>query len=225
VDKRLEATRNRQRLLESAKEVIARRGVDVKMSDLAQEAGLGVATVYRNFADKAGLIHALVEIGLADLVESLHSPPRGDAGFAFVAVWTEILQAMIANRALADYLADRISGLPTLDDLRRQLYEVFETELLAAQESGFIRPDVTVIDLRLATMALGRLLPSRVVSGEVELLVRLQGVMLDGLRTAVPMALLPIQTTRDHLTRALDQPQEGQSEPFRRGRRSWEREG
>jgi AcrR family transcriptional regulator len=44
---RRDAERNRQAILGAAKTVFARRGLAASLEDVAQEAGLGVGTVYR----------------------------------------------------------------------------------------------------------------------------------------------------------------------------------
>jgi AcrR family transcriptional regulator len=57
---RADARRNRERILESAREVFAEYGVDAQMDDVAQRAGVGVGTVYRHFPTKEALMVELV---------------------------------------------------------------------------------------------------------------------------------------------------------------------
>ncbi len=57
---RADARRNRERILESAREVFAEFGVDAQMDDVAQRAGVGVGTVYRHFPTKEALMVELV---------------------------------------------------------------------------------------------------------------------------------------------------------------------
>src|SRR5690348_5121309 len=56
---RVDAARNRARILAAAAEVFAERGLDVTLDDIAAHAGLGVGTVYRRFADREALVDAL----------------------------------------------------------------------------------------------------------------------------------------------------------------------
>ena len=58
---RKDAERNRQRILEAAREVFATRGLSATLDDIAHHAGVGVGTVYRRFPDKEQLIDALFE--------------------------------------------------------------------------------------------------------------------------------------------------------------------
>src|SRR4029450_851776 len=56
---RRDAEINRQRLLTSASELFAQRGLDVTLNDIAHHAGVGVGTAYRRFANKGEVMAAL----------------------------------------------------------------------------------------------------------------------------------------------------------------------
>src|SRR5262245_57438158 len=64
---RADARRNRQRVLEAAEEVLSRAGVSARMEEIAQQAGVGVGTVYRNFQTKEALIAAIMRKRLRTL--------------------------------------------------------------------------------------------------------------------------------------------------------------
>src|SRR3954449_7210470 len=66
---RADAERNRQRLIDAAREVFAERGLDATLDDIADHAGVGVGTAYRRFPSKDDLIDALFEQELAGIVE------------------------------------------------------------------------------------------------------------------------------------------------------------
>jgi len=58
---RRDAARNRQRILDAARELFAQRGLSATLNDIAHHAGVGVGTVYRRFPDKSQLIDGLFE--------------------------------------------------------------------------------------------------------------------------------------------------------------------
>lgn len=59
---RADAARNRAALLAAAQRILGRDGVDgLSMDRVAQDACVGVGTVYRRFGDRAGLIYALLD--------------------------------------------------------------------------------------------------------------------------------------------------------------------
>jgi AcrR family transcriptional regulator len=84
---RRDAQRNRERILESAREVFAARGFAATLDDVAHHAGVGIGTVYRRFPTKEELIEAVFTDRLEDLVTlaeealSAESPWEGLTGF------------------------------------------------------------------------------------------------------------------------------------------------
>lgn len=69
---RADAQRNRERILEAARELIAEHGGAVEMTDIAEAAGVGVGTLYRRFPDKHALVVELLREkfrGLAALMQ------------------------------------------------------------------------------------------------------------------------------------------------------------
>jgi AcrR family transcriptional regulator len=55
---RADAQRNRERILEVAKEAFARSGADTSLDDIANEAGVGPGTLYRHFPTREALLEA-----------------------------------------------------------------------------------------------------------------------------------------------------------------------
>jgi AcrR family transcriptional regulator len=56
---RKDVARNRQRLLDAAKEVFAERGLDATLDDIARHAGVGAGTAYRHFGSRLEIIKAI----------------------------------------------------------------------------------------------------------------------------------------------------------------------
>jgi AcrR family transcriptional regulator len=56
---RRDAERNRERVLAAAASAMLREGRSIPMATIASEAGVGVATIYRSYADRDALLHAL----------------------------------------------------------------------------------------------------------------------------------------------------------------------
>jgi len=58
---RADAARNRQALIDAAQRLFSTRGLSVTLDDIAEEAGVNVATAYRNFRNKHELTGAFLE--------------------------------------------------------------------------------------------------------------------------------------------------------------------
>jgi AcrR family transcriptional regulator len=57
---RADARANRSRIIDAAHAVFREQGVDAEMKEIAERAGVGIATLYRNFATREDLAAAMV---------------------------------------------------------------------------------------------------------------------------------------------------------------------
>src|SRR6202035_3127512 len=56
---RSDAQRNRERILEVAKDAFTRSGANTSLDDIAREAGVGPGTLYRHFPSREALLEAV----------------------------------------------------------------------------------------------------------------------------------------------------------------------
>src|SRR4051812_7837059 len=57
--RRADARRNRDKILEAARAAFADGGADMSMAEVSRRAGVGMATLYRNFPGRRELLEAL----------------------------------------------------------------------------------------------------------------------------------------------------------------------
>ena len=104
---RADAERNRRRLLDAAEALFRERGLDVGVAEIAERAGVGRGTLFRNFPSKEDLIAAIVVERMAEAVDRgrmlLDAPDPGEALFEFLA---EIAGRQQLDRALFEAVAD-----------------------------------------------------------------------------------------------------------------------
>src|SRR5437763_4699380 len=102
---RADAERNRRRLLEAAQALFREQGLDVSVAEIAEAAGLGRGTLFRNFASKEDLIAAVVAERMHEAAlrgrELLDAPDPEEALFEFIA---EIVGRQQLDRAVFDAL-------------------------------------------------------------------------------------------------------------------------
>jgi len=65
---RADAVRNRERLMDVAKQAFAEIGPDVSLEEIARRAGVGIGTLYRHFPTKEALYEAIVVIRIDDVI-------------------------------------------------------------------------------------------------------------------------------------------------------------
>ncbi|MFC9590043.1 TetR/AcrR family transcriptional regulator [Streptomyces sp. NPDC056944] len=146
---RADARRNRARVLEAAETVLARDGVAASMRAVAQEAGVGLGTIYRHFPTRETLYEAILVARMERLIE--HAPAlreAEDAGAAFFGFFTDIVDNATRMRALADVLADAGMDVKAgLSEVGSAVRSAVEALLIRAQQEGAVREDLRLPEL------------------------------------------------------------------------------
>jgi AcrR family transcriptional regulator len=140
----------RERLLTAAAEVFARQGIDAPMSEVADAAGAGVASVYRRFASKRELLAALVVLRLDQIARAARAAVR-DSGDRWSAL-TAMLHSLVDRLAADDFLGDAraaVASHPDVVTATERATEALERVLAEARHEGRLRADATTLDLRL----------------------------------------------------------------------------
>jgi AcrR family transcriptional regulator len=142
---RVDAQRNRVRVLEAAESVFAAEGLGAPVDLIAEKAGVGVGTLYRHFPTKEKLFEAI----LVDRIETLAAETRcrstaDDPGAAFFG----FLQHMVAEAASKRDLIMALAGAGlefevVAADAKTELQIGIQELLGRAQRAGAVRPDVT----------------------------------------------------------------------------------
>ncbi|MGE2714441.1 TetR/AcrR family transcriptional regulator [Mycolicibacterium litorale] len=180
--KRVDAQRNVDALLEAAKTVFARSGVDAPAKEITDEAGVGVGTLYRHFPRRADLVAAVLarEIdacaAIAPELSAAHAP--WEALARWLVRFTEFVGT---KRGLAGALNSADPSFETLFGYFLQRLEPVVTTLIdAAVTTGDLRSDVNAKDLMYAVALLCQPVPDENFGYNQ----RLVGVFLDGLNAA-----------------------------------------
>ncbi|MGW4207558.1 TetR/AcrR family transcriptional regulator [Lentzea sp. NPDC004789] len=136
---RADAARNREKVLEAARELFASKGYDVPLDEIAGLAGVGPGTVYRHFPTKQALFQAVTEARVTAMISAADEPATDpkEALFAF-------LGRMAEEASVKRDMSDAITVSP---QLRKDLHAALGTLLQRAQEAGSVRTDVTATDL------------------------------------------------------------------------------
>ncbi|MGL4178492.1 MAG: helix-turn-helix domain-containing protein [Dermatophilaceae bacterium] len=154
---RSDATRNASAILDAARAVVAERGIDAPMSEIARRAGLAVGTLYRHHPTKHDLVAAVVADSAAQAAEIAESASarvvsgEQTAGDAFGSTIREIAAIYAADRAFKERLgtydpADPLRGI-TAGSVEERALAAAAALLALAQNKGAVRRDVTAADL------------------------------------------------------------------------------
>jgi AcrR family transcriptional regulator len=139
---RADARRNRERILEAAKDVFGEQGADAQMDDVARRAGVGVGTVYRHFPNKDVLMGELVTEKFRSFTQAAgEALENEDAWKGFCGLLEDTAAHMAENVALQDALRTTSAAFEYAEPARLELNAQLERLVKRAQKEGKLRKD------------------------------------------------------------------------------------
>ncbi|MGW0944027.1 TetR/AcrR family transcriptional regulator [Streptomyces sp. NPDC002623] len=199
---RADALRNRERIVAAAREMFTEFGPGVPLDEIARRAGVGNATVYRNFPDRDALVREVV-CSVLDRTVRAGQVALAESGDAFGAL-ERFVHASADERISA--LCPMISSTfdehhPDLEAARERVERIIEEVMDRAKAAGQLRSDVGVGDVMIVVAQLSRppagtdcLSADRYVHRHLQL-------FLDGLRAPAPSVLPGTAVTMEDLRR------------------------
>lgn len=176
---RKDAAERREALLAAAREVFAEDGIDTPLDRIAERAGVGRATLYRNFANRTEIALAVLMDEVTALGEAFAKPTEPTAFLDFVAALSETLTR---NTAFGGVV--RAAPSPEiLTPLRAALVKAATPALKRSQAAGVVRPDLKPADIRIVTAMLGAALHNAVPAERNALARRTLELVLDAVRS------------------------------------------
>ena len=157
--RRADAERNRATILQVARTAFAQSDADVSMAEISRRAGVGMATLYRNFPDRRVLLEALYTDEV-DAVCKAAKSSDGDRPGAALITWLRRFFAFSASKRLiaSELLTHADSANPVFGESRARVLEAGRPLLVAAQRAHEVRSDLTLeqtLDLMVAIAKIG----------------------------------------------------------------------
>jgi AcrR family transcriptional regulator len=185
---RADARRNRAALVAAARVVFAEHGLDASLDEIARRAGVGNATLYRQFADRRGLIAAVFTARLGDHVAAVEAALDAiDPWEGFVGCITTACAMQVADRGFADLITMSMPDNDRVEELRLRSYRGFVELVRRAKAAGALRADFAPEDLVVLLMANAGLL-QRTAEHAPAASRRLVALAIDGFRAAAAHA-------------------------------------
>ncbi len=151
---RADATRNRAAVLSAAREVFAEEGLDAPLEEIAQRAGVGIATLYRRFPARRQLVAAALAdniseyAGAAERALAEPDPWTGFAGFV-----KQICLMQASHPGLADLLLITLAPGEEIEAIRARANRAAIKLIDRAKADGKVRDDLTGEDLLVMLIA------------------------------------------------------------------------
>lgn len=143
--RRRDAEDNRARLIAAAREVFASLGFEAPLGAIASRAGVGRATLYRNFPDRFALAGAIFDDNLRAL-EALAKEAPEQPG-ALLRLLAAVVEHQVEAHALVPAILSAQPSSPELRALVRRTKRLLREPLRRARAAGEVRDDLTVGDL------------------------------------------------------------------------------
>jgi len=143
--RRADAERNRERILTAARAAFTDPRADVSMAEIARRAGIGSATLYRNFANRRELLEALY-IDEIDAVCAAATTIAGEtAGARFIAWLRRFYSYFTSKRVVAAELLEHTSAQdPVFSAGYARVLAAGRPLLDAARTSGEVQAALTL---------------------------------------------------------------------------------
>jgi AcrR family transcriptional regulator len=146
---RVDAQRNRERILEVAKQAFTRSGANTSLDDIAKEARVGPGTLYRHFPTREELLQAVYRSEMEKLAAAeqkfAQSMPPVEALRAWLLLFVDAIETkQIIAPVLSTLIGDPKRVFAASHD---QIHEALSALVKRAIKSGDVRKDLDPMDL------------------------------------------------------------------------------
>lgn len=181
---RADAARRRAALIREARHLFARTGADVALEAVAEGAGVGIATLYRNFDSRADLAEHVALAILADL-DAATARAAADLPTGPEEAWRAYVDSLVALE-LGALTAALSAELGTLEDPLREAQErtlaAVDALLVDVRAAGLVPVHLGALELVVAVGIVTRPLPDRFARAAPDLAQHLVDALVAGLR-------------------------------------------
>jgi len=153
---RADAQRNRERILEVAKEVFTRDGAAASLDDIARQTGIGPGTLYRHFPTRDALIEAVYrseveKLAAAEQRFAVTMPP-----LAALRAWMLLFIDHVAAKTLIIPAMNTVAGgsMRLIEGSRSLIHTAFVAAVNRAIASGDLRADTAPDDFARALVGI-----------------------------------------------------------------------
>jgi AcrR family transcriptional regulator len=146
---RADAQRNRERILEIAKQAFTRSGVNISLDDVGRQAGVGAGTLYRHFPTRDALLEAVYRSEVEKLAAAEKELAATMTPIEALRAWMMLFVDYIATKQIIAPALNTLVGKPSklFEASGAQIKAAIHALVERAIESGDIRSDLDPMDL------------------------------------------------------------------------------
>lgn len=146
---RADALRNRDRILEVAKQAFTRHGADASLDEIAKQAGVGPGTLYRHFPTRESLLEAVYRTELEKLAASGQRLAETKPPVEALRAWLHLFVDAVAAKKLIGPALNTLLGDPkkVFEASYAQMHQAVRALVRRGIQSGDLRNDLDPADL------------------------------------------------------------------------------
>ena len=177
---RKDAARSRRAILDAARRLYA-DDTNASFAEIAHDAGVGQATVYRHFDDRQALIAELAIEDMERLERRVDAEPLGPGSLEVLL--RELTDGQLRSQGLIAAIRAGEVDDGRVRELSSRARELFRPRLEVALEAGAVRSDLTLEDLMVMLAMISGALTRRDRADRADAARRAFEMVLDGLRS------------------------------------------
>jgi AcrR family transcriptional regulator len=175
--RRADAERNRAKILAAARSAFADPQAEVSMAEVSRRAGVGMATLYRNFPGRRELLEALYIDEVNVICDAAEVVTAATPGATFLLWLQRFFQFIVSKHPVGtELLKDSGGSAPIMGESRRRVIAAGRPLLRAAQRAQEVRADLTLEQILDMIVAIAS------IHGETDYLEPILNAVLNGLR-------------------------------------------
>ena len=187
--RRTDALRNRERILEVAKQAFTRSGANASLDEIAKETGVGPGTLYRHFPTREALLEAVFRTEVEKLAAAERKFAETLPPVEALRAWMLLFVEYIAAKQIIAPVLNALIGDPkkVFESAHAQIWGAIRALVKRAIKSGDIRKDLDPIDLLRALIGVANMSTSPDWQQSAR---RLVDILITGSRTQIVRSLV-----------------------------------
>jgi AcrR family transcriptional regulator len=146
---RADALRNRERILDAAKQEFTRSGANASLEEIAKKAGVGPGTLYRHFPTREDLLVAVYRSEMENLAAAERTLAGSLPPVEALRAWLLLFVEAVETKQIIAPVLNTLVGDPkkVFEASYAQIHEALRALVKRAIKSGDVRKDLDAIDL------------------------------------------------------------------------------
>lgn len=141
---RADAQRNRERILEVARDAFIQYGVEATLDEIARQANIGPGTLYRHFPTRDALVEAVYRSQVEKLTAASDRFAAAMPPLQALRAWMLLFIDHVADKSLIIPVMNTVAGgsMRLIEGTRGLIHAAFAALVQRAIDSGDLRPDI-----------------------------------------------------------------------------------